>query len=268
MDKKVIIIPDVHGRTFWKDAIPYIEGGTPVVFLGDYLDPYSHEAISPNDAKANFKEILEVTEGKNNVHLLIGNHDTTYIWPEANICECRTDYNNLPELCTIFKKELKRFSLHWYDEVGGKKFLFTHAGVHEDWLKVLRKQLNIKDDADMGYCLTALYNGAYNEDLTCLSLLSHVSYLRGGWQRVGSCIWADINEFLMHPSVSLKDYTQIVGHSQQIKKQPTENGGFKWVGGEPVYDMNSNVFCLDCHKCFYIDGEGDVRYLANDEVVE
>ena len=32
--KNVILIPDVHGRTFWKEAIPHVEDGTPCIFLG------------------------------------------------------------------------------------------------------------------------------------------------------------------------------------------------------------------------------------------
>ena len=50
-----LIIPDVHGRTFWKYAIqqypiekyPDIK----IIFLGDYLDPYtSFEGITKNEA--------------------------------------------------------------------------------------------------------------------------------------------------------------------------------------------------------------------------
>lgn len=40
-----LIIPDVHGRDFWKDAANRFPGN--IVFLGDYLDPYPLEGISP-----------------------------------------------------------------------------------------------------------------------------------------------------------------------------------------------------------------------------
>ena len=53
---KIIIVPDVHGRSFWK-KIKHVKD-TPIVFLGDYLDPYGREGISNEDAIQNFKEIL------------------------------------------------------------------------------------------------------------------------------------------------------------------------------------------------------------------
>ena len=37
---KIFIIPDVHGRDFWKKAYDYVDKVDEVIFLGDYLDPY------------------------------------------------------------------------------------------------------------------------------------------------------------------------------------------------------------------------------------
>lgn len=36
---EVLIIPDVHGRPFWKDAVQRYPD-TDTIFLGDYHDPY------------------------------------------------------------------------------------------------------------------------------------------------------------------------------------------------------------------------------------
>ena len=49
MNKKILIIPDVHGRTFWKSAV---ESGDyeKIVFLGDYTDPYEMEGITNREA--------------------------------------------------------------------------------------------------------------------------------------------------------------------------------------------------------------------------
>ena len=45
----ILIIPDVHGRLFWKKAV---ETGDyeKVVFLGDYVDPYELEGITDEEA--------------------------------------------------------------------------------------------------------------------------------------------------------------------------------------------------------------------------
>ena len=42
----IAIIPDVHGRQFWKDVIPRKDEFEKIIFLGDYLDPYGFEGIS------------------------------------------------------------------------------------------------------------------------------------------------------------------------------------------------------------------------------
>ena len=47
---KIYIIPDVHGRDFWKGVRNHVEDFDKIVFLGDYVSPYSHEGISNEQA--------------------------------------------------------------------------------------------------------------------------------------------------------------------------------------------------------------------------
>ena len=48
-DRKLIIIPDVHGRDFWRKAVED-NPGAEFIFLGDYLDPYGFEEITEEEA--------------------------------------------------------------------------------------------------------------------------------------------------------------------------------------------------------------------------
>ena len=43
---KILIIPDVHGRTFWHYAKDHVDEYDKIIFLGDYLDPYRYEGIT------------------------------------------------------------------------------------------------------------------------------------------------------------------------------------------------------------------------------
>ena len=44
MTKKILVVPDIHGETFWKKPVQkYIYQVDKVIFLGDYLDPYRNE---------------------------------------------------------------------------------------------------------------------------------------------------------------------------------------------------------------------------------
>ena len=36
----ITIIPDIHGRVFWKKAVDSASKDDTIVFLGDYLDMY------------------------------------------------------------------------------------------------------------------------------------------------------------------------------------------------------------------------------------
>lgn len=80
MAEEIIVIPDVHGRGFWKEAVAkYPNADT--IFLGDYLDPYPNEDIDDEDAFNNFLEIVEYARNHSNVTLLFGNHDLQYWFP-------------------------------------------------------------------------------------------------------------------------------------------------------------------------------------------
>ena len=60
---KLLLIPDVHGRKFWKDAIEkHFDECDKVIFLGDYLDAYPDEEITRKQEKDNFAEILKLKE--------------------------------------------------------------------------------------------------------------------------------------------------------------------------------------------------------------
>jgi len=78
LSAQILVIPDVHGRVFWKEAVEK-HPTLPVVFLGDYLDPYASENITPDDALTNFKDIIAFKQANmDRVTLLIGNHKIHY----------------------------------------------------------------------------------------------------------------------------------------------------------------------------------------------
>ena len=261
LEHEIIIVPDIHGRAFWRDTLPYIQNGTPVIFLGDYLDPYPHEGISPDQALDNFKDILKETEGRDNVTLLLGNHDMTYVAPEADICECRTDYEHLEELHQLFMHNADRFKfIHQVRrDMATPSVTFSHAGIHPGWFKRFWPgiQANIMQDSLQQLMVDQDWWHKFCQDLAV------VSRERGGWGKYGSCVWADIREFEW--ANELWPGLQIVGHSQQLNYGYNEQGKLWWKPGQPV--RMQNVVCLDCHQCFYLDSEGDIRFLKDDKAI-
>jgi len=121
-----LIIPDVHGRTFWKEAVNK-HPDSHVVFLGDYLDPYPWEGISTPDAIRNLMEIIEFKRtNPDRVTLLIGNHDIHYI--DNSLCYGRKDTYfdvQIQSVFTIIGEGC--FDLAYALTLDNKDYLFTHA---------------------------------------------------------------------------------------------------------------------------------------------
>ena len=77
---KILIIPDCHGRWFWKNPCKeHKDEFEKIVFLGDYVSPYNYEGISNEEALNVFKEIIEFKkENLKKVVLLMGNHKVNF----------------------------------------------------------------------------------------------------------------------------------------------------------------------------------------------
>lgn len=239
---KAIIIPDVHGRKFWKDAIPFIEKGVKTIFLGDYLDPYPHEGISKQEAIDNFDKIIKIADENKNITLLVGNHDTTYLYPEAGICYCRTDEKNFDLIKDMFNYIKPRLKL--VVKVGD--IMLSHAGLHNEWIKRIEPLL--KQWYTNKSLIESLNAIIHETDINKLNILSDVSEYRGGSELAGSCVWADIREFANENH----QYRQIVGHTMCSK---------------PVILKNERIVDIDCQKCFYIDINNNLRILKTNQLV-
>ena len=72
---KIFIIPDLHGRTFWKEPCNNWEGK--IIFLGDYHDPYGdwiNGEPNLNDSIKNLRELSSFVSDNDMVTCLLGNH--------------------------------------------------------------------------------------------------------------------------------------------------------------------------------------------------
>ena len=244
---KILIIGDVHGRTFWKEACSHKDDFEKIVFLGDYVSPYPYEEISNDEAIGVFREILDFKkENPEKVVLLIGNHDLSYF--NVSICECRTDFKNWDLLNRMYAENLDLFDLAWETEIGGKRYFFSHSGVRKGWLKCVAGEWFKWDDIDK-LPSADMFNNAFHQvygdegDGMCdredfEHLIGVYSFYRGwgGWD-YGSIVWADIREYQNGPE--FEDVMFICGHTQ-LDKRPVILG---WVAD------------LDIRRPFILDTE-------------
>ena len=214
---KILIVPDVHGRAFWHRAMELVDQVDQIVFLGDYLDPYSHEGISFDLALEEFNKILEFKkEYPNLITLLVGNHDMHYIIKDFMDCS-RRNTAMLDQLHKLYNSNLDLFNLiHIEDD-----WLFSHAGVYKGWMDKYEFTL---EDLSLKTFLGSHWPA-----------LEDLSMYRGGYNFVGSCVWADIRESVKNEL--FPGYKQIVGHTQ--------------LNDKPY--ITDKIACVDVRRCFILD---------------
>lgn len=233
---KWIIIPDVHGRQFWRSAVRGHEEEK-IIFLGDYVDPYAWEEILPGEAFKGLRDIIAFKkEHPDNVVLLLGNHDLGYLDP--SICTCRRDSYRAEKIRREFEDNLDLFDIVHIEDVDGGKVLFSHAGIAENWIKH-RSKLVGKMNGFRPEHLNEMLHGNQDERERLFLALADVSWYRGGLDKVGSPVWADVEEYLNGERL-LGGYLHIFGHT-------LHEGG-------PI-NVRNYGYCLDCARAFILDVE-------------
>lgn len=207
---KILIIPDVHGRTFWKKAIDTIKDADQIVFLGDYLDHYDDEGIKMNESIKNFEEILKfANENREITTMLLGNHDLGYLYYHFLMFANggRHYYERHDDCAKLFIDNRPLFKLCEFISQNNKTYLFSHAGVAKDWYEGNKKIIGDFTEENINN-LTNSNRG--------ISVLEDMSHYRRGRYNKGSIVWSDIMEHLKdeEKGVALDDVYQIFGHTQ------------------------------------------------------
>lgn len=243
-----VIIPDIHGRSFWKEAVKGHENDN-IVFLGDYLDPYSFEGITPSQAQKGLEEIIEFKKAHlDNVVLLLGNHDLGYI--DEEVCSCRHDFQGEERNRHLLLDNIDLFEIVHEARIKEQSVLFSHAGLRESWVKA-NEWLFSEIEFTPSILNSMLHNPSERKDL--MSALSQVSLYRGGFDSVGSPVWADVNEFIDYGDF-LPGYLHVFGHT--LHK------------GDPVIikSEKGNGWCMDCAEGFLMDQSGMMHSLDDEPV--
>lgn len=209
--KKILLLPDIHGRDFWKKPCEDISIYDKVIFLGDYFDPYDFEDISVQDCIDNFQEILRLKrENMEKVILLLGNHDFPYFsntYYRFSHFHCRHSSRFHQRIHGLFNDNRDFFQIAYViDDI-----LFTHAGVDNGWwTKVIKSQ-----ETDINKICSIINDLPNNRE--GLQKLYFVSASRGGHDEYGSCVWCDVHDMTFNNTEDsiLKDIKQIFGHTLQ-----------------------------------------------------
>ena len=249
--KKILIIPDVHGRDFWREPVKQElnNSETSIIFLGDFTDCYPYEWEPNFDYRQhtvdNFKEIIELKkQNSDRITLLLGNHDCGYAISDT-ICSSRMDRTHLSELKELFRENRELFQMAEECNIAGRHFIFSHAGILKGWARSVWG--DEADDTDFNV-VSRLNNAWLDNDMNILSRLGDYDDYRGwdGFQ-YGSPVWSDIRSW--------------------IRVTPEETYGFNIVGHTQLSHqvVLDQIADLDCRKVFYIDDQGVLRSYDTDE---
>ncbi len=251
---KYLIIPDVHGRWFWKEPVEQVlaETDAHIIFLGDYLDPYPYEWADGDNYKLisidRFYGIIELKKKyPKRITLLLGNHDCGYCIGD-DICSCRMDHANRREIEKIFSDNRDLFQIAEETDINGNHFVFSHAGILKGWVELVwgkedmeRETFNVVDE---------LNNAWLTDHYGILDSLGNYDSYRGylGF-KYGSPVWSDIRSWAKVATEDTYGFN-IVGHTQ--------------CDENPV--IFETIADLDCRKAFYLDDEGNIRDYETDEI--
>ena len=224
----LLIVPDVHGRTFWREPVM---GGdyAHVVFLGDYTDPYPSEGIDRDSSVEMFREIVEFAEEhQEKVTLLLGNHDMHYVSETFDNMARGSRYSmwSRRPVSTLYKTHQHLFCLAFEADYEGTHCLLTHAGVTSGWLESHEQLVGAPTAANIN---------ALMESEEGLRALADVGWERGGWAPAGGPMWADYTE--VAASEPLPGVFQIFGHTQSTHREPI---------------VRPHLACVDCHRTFML----------------
>lgn len=236
VNMKIIALGDIHGRDCWKDIVVKHPDADKYVFLGDYVS--SHDMVPGEQQCTNLREILDFKEANpDKVVLIRGNHDMqhlNYAWAECsgyNIC--------VGKYMSGIKEEFlaKTQWVYVHD-----KFVFSHAGVSEVWLKNIglddiNKINELEPSEKFGFCPCKMSD--YSGD-SCTQPLT--------WIRPWTLV-----------EYAYKDYTYIVGHTPygkilNIKEECIKNYQASWFYNEKdehskkiieQYTNANDIYCCD-----------------------
>ena len=244
MKEKILVIPDIHARRFWKKAVEkYLDKVDRIIFLGDYLDPYPWEGYTRKESISNFQEIIDFKlANKDKVILLLGNHCIQYI-NKCFLKRSRYDSSNAYHISEMFNSHKSLFQLAYEETVDDKKYLFTHAGFLKPWYDDNKRFIGEPTIDNLNRLL------GFREGIIALA---DVSSFRGGFSKCGSIVWADVYEhYYDNVMMPQWDY-EIFGHSQQ------EN--------DPI--ITDKWACLDCRRAFILYEDGKIEACTEEDKKE
>lgn len=222
---KILVIPDVHGTSCWKQAKQIVKDQHVdyIVGLGDWVDSWENEWPEQGE---NLKEGLDwFREDPEHRFFCIGNHDFSYItntWQGHKVSGHQ--YVHADEIKAIL--EDNKDIIHYCIELDG--WVFSHAGISRIWVDNYLKPIlhfiydtdkKAWDEKDFD---VKLVDKTLIENATSFERLNELIDWHGVWSGTGDEVEQGLLWIRPRALISNMKYSkQVVGHTE-------------WAMGEPV----------------------------------
>lgn len=206
---KLIVIGDTHGRDAWKQVLEKEKQWDKFVFIGDYFD--TRDGVQAQDQCDNFIDILSFKkENPDDVILLLGNHDFHYLTGTTDQYS-QFDFSMYEQANRLLMGALERNLIQLVYKQG--KYLFSHAGVSEDFLKTweIKNDESLVDELNKLLEPENLYKLEFGVNLPREMFPSNT-----GDNTTQSPIWIRPTS-LLHSK--LENYIHVAGHTQVTEIQ-------------------------------------------------
>jgi len=212
---RIVAIGDIHAHTSWKKIIEKeLPKADKIIFIGDYFDTF--QDVKPVEQVQIFSEIIELKKANpDKIVVLLGNHDYHYL---KHIKVGYSGYSSttkslVQDLLTecVDKNEIQLCFKH-------DKFLFTHAGVSQTWVKNITREGILTEFHFEPENIEQTLNDILKTSPKLLNFTIGRNLSSSGEDITQTPIW-------IRPYSLKKDmipyFTQIVGHTPQEKLVPS-----------------------------------------------
>jgi hypothetical protein len=249
---KILVIPDVHNKVDMVDRIlDHEKDFDKVIFLGDLFDHFND---GPTEATLVANWIKSHINDERFI-FLFGNHDIGYAFKNFHLpCSGYSVLKDIAIWKILNADDFAKWKFFWV----AQGFLFTHAGLHPNYLPPLWKSKDV--------CAKSIKEFLLEESEKCLIQVhqkdgEHWFYRYGDARcypprgvKAGGILWCDASEeFEAIPNLS-----QIFGHTP-CRTTPMIVGNGTGMGKIAISDLstasygcfNHMNFDLDCHLKYY-----------------
>ena len=220
---KVAAIGDIHGTTKFLDCYKKIQENDPdiekIIVLGDWFDPYND--IDFDIMVERYKEFVNIWKSDDRIISILGNHDVAgYIIYNDGTNRTERIGRRRQTITDLIEPNLSESYLTY--KIGD--YMFSHAGVSQDWLNDIGKYVGCNYIDDIMNCK----KGWKEEELADICTFYPFDYSRCGNSIYQSCVWIRPDALY---KCAIEGYHQVVGHTrlEEISKVSLKNGKDLWI---------------------------------------